>query len=68
MNKREGVVDIPRLRAMAEAAGYKGVVEAKVLSRFGGRATTTRCYAWPKSAISPRADRVPAPTVSTAVT
>ena len=29
----EGVIDIPRLRAMAEAAGYKGVVEVKVLSR-----------------------------------
>lgn len=33
MNKRKGVVDFPRLRAMAEATGYKGVVEAKVLSR-----------------------------------
>jgi sugar phosphate isomerase/epimerase len=29
----EGVIDIPRLRALAEAAGYKGPVEVEVLSR-----------------------------------
>lgn len=29
----EGVIDIPRLRAMAEAAGYRGAVEVEVLSR-----------------------------------
>ena len=29
----EGVIDIPRLRAMAEAAGYKGPIEVEVLSR-----------------------------------
>ena len=29
----EGVIDIPGLRAMAEAAGYKGPIEVEVLSR-----------------------------------
>lgn len=29
----EGVIDVPRLRAMAEAAGYKGPVDVEVLSR-----------------------------------
>jgi sugar phosphate isomerase/epimerase len=29
----DGVIDIPRLRAMAEAAGYRGPVEIEVLSR-----------------------------------
>jgi sugar phosphate isomerase/epimerase len=29
----DGVINIPRLRAMAEAAGYKGPVEVEVLSR-----------------------------------
>jgi sugar phosphate isomerase/epimerase len=29
----EGVIDIPRLRAMAEAAGYEGFVECEILSR-----------------------------------
>ncbi|HYZ31195.1 MAG TPA: sugar phosphate isomerase/epimerase [Crenalkalicoccus sp.] len=29
----DGVIDIPRLRAMVEAAGYKGFVEAEILSR-----------------------------------
>jgi sugar phosphate isomerase/epimerase len=29
----DGVIDIPRLRAMAEAAGYRGPVEVEVLSR-----------------------------------
>jgi sugar phosphate isomerase/epimerase len=29
----EGVIDIPRIRAMAEAAGYKGFVEVEILSK-----------------------------------
>ena len=29
----DGVIDIPRIRAMAEAAGYKGFVEVEILSR-----------------------------------
>jgi sugar phosphate isomerase/epimerase len=29
----DGVIDIPRLRAMAEAAGYKGAIEVEILSR-----------------------------------
>lgn len=29
----DGVIDIPRLRAMVEAAGYKGFVEVELLSR-----------------------------------
>jgi sugar phosphate isomerase/epimerase len=29
----DGVIDIPRLRAMAEAAGYRGAIEVEVLSR-----------------------------------
>jgi len=29
----DGVIDIPRLRALAEAAGYKGPVEVELLSR-----------------------------------
>lgn len=29
----DGVIDLPRLRAMAEAAGYRGPVEVEVLSR-----------------------------------
>ena len=29
----DGVIDIPRIRAMAEAAGYKGFVEFELLSR-----------------------------------
>ena len=29
----DGVIDIPRIRAMAEAAGYGGFVECEVLSR-----------------------------------
>jgi sugar phosphate isomerase/epimerase len=29
----DGVIDIPRLRAMAEAAGYRGHVECELLSR-----------------------------------
>jgi len=29
----DGIIDIPRLRAMAEAAGYRGFVEVEILSR-----------------------------------
>jgi sugar phosphate isomerase/epimerase len=29
----DGVIDIPRIRAMAEAAGYGGFVECEILSR-----------------------------------
>ncbi|WP_245624552.1 sugar phosphate isomerase/epimerase family protein [Belnapia moabensis] len=42
----DGVIDIPRLRAMAEAAGYRGPVEVEVLSDGGGRVTLERCCRW----------------------
>ena len=29
----EGIIDIPRIRAMAEASGYRGFVEVEILSR-----------------------------------
>ena len=42
----DGVIDIARIRGLAEAAGYRGFVEVELLleALVGGR-TRTRCCA-----------------------